>query len=53
MTIIKTITQEHLESTLLSISNSYEQEMTSLISKYRDGDPILFGTFIVKGPKGR
>jgi len=37
MTIIKTITQECLDSILLSITNSYEQEMTELLSKYREG----------------
>lgn len=36
MTIIKTITQEHLESTLLSITHSYEQAMKAEISRFRD-----------------
>jgi len=38
MTTIKTITQEHLESTLLKISNSYEEEMTKVMSNYREGN---------------
>ncbi|TAL50637.1 MAG: hypothetical protein EPN89_04570 [Methylovulum sp.] len=36
MTTIKTITQEHLESTLLNISKSYEREMNAEISRFRD-----------------